>query len=233
MIPLVTIDGPSGVGKSTLVCRLAKKLGWHFLNSGSLYRLLAYEALNKQVDLHDETQLVALLPDLAIRFELADADSTTSPIRFFLNNIDVTREIAMEACTMASSKIATLPKVRTALLGKQRDFWRAPGLIAEGRDMGTVVFPTAPLKIFLQASPEARAKRRANQLKQMAIDVSIDTLSRDIAERDARDKARKTAPLKPAADAEVIDTTVLNPDEVLDYVLNKVSSMRWGSTCIE
>ena len=226
-IPLVTIDGPSGTGKSTLTYALTQRTGWHFLNSGGLYRLLAYQAKKGGIDTSNESQLVILAAHLDARFHLSHtypADSNT-PIHFILEGKDVTADIILPSCAATASQLATMPKIRKALLGKQRAFWVQPGLIAEGRDMGTVVFPEAPLKIFLDASPDIRAKRRAKQLKKISTNVSLSDISKEIAQRDTRDKTRKVAPLKPAEDAVIIDTTALDLQQVLACVLKEITHL--------
>ncbi len=204
--PVIAIDGPSGVGKGTLCQALAQHLGWHLLDSGSLYRLTALAAQKHDVPLDDETRLAALAASLDVRFETLPDQET----QVLLEGEDVTAAIRSEACGNAASRVAALPAVRAALLQRQRDFRRPPGLVADGRDMGTVVFPDAPVKIFLTASPTARAIRRYNQLREKGISVSLAALAKEIAERDARDAGRAIAPLRPASDAHVLDTTELS-----------------------
>jgi CMP/dCMP kinase len=207
---VVTIDGPSGSGKGTISRRLAARLGWHYLDSGALYRLTALAALRRGVDLDDAAAVTAVADALDVRFApAAEAE------RVYLNDVEVASELRTERVGEAASRVAALPTVRQALLRRQRDFARPPGLIADGRDMGTVVFPAAPLKVFLTASAEERAMRRHKQLKEKGIDVSLPDLSWDIAQRDARDATREVAPLRPAADARVIDSTGLTPEEVI------------------
>jgi len=213
-IPVITIDGPGGSGKGTIGLLLAKKLGWHFLDSGALYRILAFAALQQQIDLTNEPKIAALAEVIDIQFNRD----------IFLNGQCVTDSIRSENCGDAASKIAVYPAIRTALLDKQRAFCQPPGLVADGRDMGTVVFPRAFVKLFLEASVEERAKRRYFQLKDKEQSVTLQSLLEEIAARDARDKSRVTAPLKPAEDAVVIDTTGLGIEEVFDRVMAEVKS---------
>ena len=213
--PVVTIDGPSGSGKGTVGRLLALKLGWHYLDSGALYRLVALAALRRHLDLRDAAGLAAVAASLDVRFAPAAAGD-----RVYLEGDDVSVELRTERAGDAASKVAAIPEVRTVLLGRQRDFAVAPGLVTDGRDMGTVVFPDALLKVVLTASAEARAMRRHKQLKEKGIDVSLPDLSWDIAQRDARDANRTVAPFKPAPDAQVIDSTSLAPEEVVAHILN-------------
>jgi cytidylate kinase len=205
-VPVIAVDGPSGVGKGTLCQALAQHLGWHLLDSGSLYRLTALAAQKHGIPLDDETRIAALATRLEVRFETFPGRET----QVLLEGEDVSAAIRSEACGNAASRVAALPAVRTALLQRQRDFRQSPGLVADGRDMGTVVFPDAPVKIFLTASPTARAIRRYNQLREKGISVSLAALAKEIAERDARDAGRAIAPLRPASDAHVLDTTELS-----------------------
>ncbi|HEX7237025.1 MAG TPA: (d)CMP kinase [Gammaproteobacteria bacterium] len=214
-VPVVTIDGPSGSGKGTIGRLLAQKLGWHYLDSGALYRLVALAALRRHVDFRDAAALAAAAATLDVRFAPAAAGE-----RVYLEGADVSSELRTERAGDAASKVAAVPEVRTALLERQRAFAVAPGLVADGRDMGTVVFPGARLKVVLTASAEARAMRRHKQLKEKGIDVSLPDLSWDIAQRDARDANRTVAPFKPAPDARVIDSTSLTPEEVVAHILN-------------
>lgn len=213
--PVVTIDGPSGSGKGTVGRLLALKLGWHYLDSGALYRLVALAALRRHLDLRDAAGLAAVAANLDVRFAPAAAGD-----RVYLEGDDVSLELRTERAGDAASKVAAVPEVRSVLLGRQRDFAVAPGLVTDGRDMGTVVFPDALLKVVLTASAEARAMRRHKQLKEKGIDVSLPDLSWDIAQRDARDANRTVAPFKPAPDAQVIDSTSLAPEEVVAHILN-------------
>jgi cytidylate kinase len=215
VVPVVTIDGPSGSGKGTIGRLLAHKLGWHYLDSGALYRLVALAALRRHLDFGDAAGLAAAAAGLDARFTAAAAGE-----RVYLEGADVSSELRTERAGDAASKVAAVPEVRTALLKRQRDFAVAPGLVADGRDMGTIVFPAALLKVVLTASAEARAMRRHKQLKEKGIDVSLPDLSWDIAQRDARDASRTVAPFKPAPDAQVIDSTSLAPEEVVAHILN-------------
>ena len=204
-IPVIAVDGPSGVGKGTLCQALAQHFGWHLLDSGSLYRVTALAAQKQAVHLDDEARLALVAARLEVRFETVPDQET----QVLLEGENVTAAIRSEACGNAASVVAALPAVRTALLQRQRDFRQPPGLVADGRDMGTVVFPDATVKLFLTASPAIRAIRRYKQLREKGINVSLAALEKDIAERDARDAGRAVAPLKPAADAQVVDTTEL------------------------
>jgi len=212
-IPVITVDGPGGSGKGTVTQMLAKKLGWHLLDSGALYRLTALAASRQGVALDDEPRLVGLAASLDVAFEPTPPGE---PVRVLLAGDDVTAEIRTEVCGDNASKVAVIQPVRDALLQRQRDFRVAPGLVSDGRDMGTVVFPDAPVKIFLTASAEERAQRRYSQLKDAGVNVSIDALLDEIRVRDERDINRSAAPLKPADDAQVIDSTGLSIEEVLD-----------------
>lgn len=211
--PVITIDGPSGSGKGTVAQRLAHELGWHYLDSGAIYRVLALAALQHQLSLEDEAALSQLAQELDLVFELTARDLTV-----WLEGQDVSLAIRSEEAGNAASKVAALPQVRAALLQRQRDFQKAPGLVTDGRDMGTVVFPQASFKVYLTASAEERARRRLKQLKEKGIDSNLSDLTKEIAERDIRDSERTVAPLKPADDALVIDSTALNIQAVLDKV---------------
>ena len=211
--PVLTIDGPSGTGKGTLGLALARELGWDFLDSGALYRLVGFLALKRGVPLDAATALQQLAASLPVEFR-PDPDGTV----ILLEGEVVTEAIRNEVIGDAASRVAAWPEVRAALLDRQREMRRPPGLVADGRDMGTVVFPDAPLKIFLTASPEARAERRYKQLKGKGNDVSLPALLEDIRARDERDARRATAPLVPAPDAEILDTTQLGIDDVTDRV---------------
>jgi cytidylate kinase len=204
-VPVITIDGPSGSGKGTVSRTLARELGFHFLDSGALYRLLAFAAQRRGIALDDEFALVALSGELDIRFP-ADGEGD----RVLLGGEDVSDAIRTEAAGGGASRVAALPAVREALLDRQRRFRLAPGLVADGRDMGTVVFPDANAKIFLTASAEERARRRFKQLKEKGISVVFESTLADIQVRDERDASRSVAPLRPAADAELVDTSELD-----------------------
>ncbi len=215
-IPVITIDGPGGSGKGTLSRLLAKRLGWHWLDSGAIYRLTALAALRNGVDLDDVPALVAQARRLDARFgESADGEASV-----LLGTDDVTAELRTEQAGEAASKIAACPEVREALLQRQRDFRQPPGLVADGRDMGTVVFPDARLKLFLTASIEERARRRYKQLKAQGFDISIDALFREISARDERDMNRPVSPLRPADDAVVVDCSTMTIDEMLETALD-------------
>jgi cytidylate kinase len=214
-VPVIAIDGPSGSGKGTLAVRVADRLDFHLLDSGALYRLTAYAALRDAVADNDANALVALVTRLTIEFQGAG-----DAVRVLLDGEDVTRAIRAEACGMAASRIAGLSAVGGALLAFQRAFRRAPGLVADGRDMGTVVFPDAALKIFLTASAAERAQRRYKQLKDKGFDVNLRALLEEIEARDQRDTLRTVAPLTVADDAIVIDSTALSIEQVQDQVLS-------------
>ncbi len=199
-VPVITIDGPSGSGKGTLGRALARELGWHFLDSGALYRLVALAALDRGIPLDDEPALANLARELDVHFDV-DSDAV------WLDGKPVGERLRTEEVGNAASKVAALPAVREALLDRQRAFRRPPGLVADGRDMGTVVFPDADLKFFVTASVEERARRRVEQLRQKGIEADFDAIAREIAERDRRDRERPIAPLRPAEDAILIDTT--------------------------
>ncbi len=205
-VPVVTIDGPGGAGKGTLAAAIAEERGWHLLDSGALYRIIAVVALRQSVSLSDAALLAAVCSELQIVF---GAGSVT------VNGDDLTDAIRTEDVGSAASVVAALPPVREAILTLQKAFRRAPGLVADGRDMGTVVFPDAPVKIFLDASAEARAERRYNQLKNKGLSVKLSTLLEQIQERDARDRERAVAPLRPAEDALIIDSSKMSIDAVV------------------
>jgi cytidylate kinase len=212
--PVLALDGPSGSGKGTVARNVARHLGWHLLDSGALYRLLGQAALDRGIDLDDALSLADAASALEVRFATESGDE-----RIWLHDREVSKELRTEAAGAAASRVAIHRPVRAALLGLQRGFRRAPGLVADGRDMGTVVFADAPLKVFLTASVEERARRRYNQLKGKGIDVSLAAVSKDIAARDRRDTERPVAPLKAAVDARIVDSTHLSPEEVTQLLL--------------
>uniref|UniRef100_UPI0030D97AA7 (d)CMP kinase n=1 Tax=Pseudomonas sp. RL_5y_Pfl2_69 TaxID=3088711 RepID=UPI0030D97AA7 len=218
--PVITIDGPSGSGKGTVAGILAKRLGWNLLDSGALYRLLAFAAGNHGVALDNEALLEKLAAHLDVQFVGA---TDGKPARIILEGDDVTHAIRSEAVAAGASKVAALPAVRDALLQRQRAFQELPGLVADGRDMGTVVFPDAPLKVFLTASAEERARRRYLQLKAKGDDVSLSGLLDEIRARDERDTQRAIAPLKPAADAIQLDSTELSIEQVLERIMSEIA----------
>jgi cytidylate kinase len=209
-VPVIAIDGPAASGKGTIAYNVATALGFHYLDSGSLYRLVALHALERGIPPDDADRLTALAPELDISFRQG---------RAMLGGHDVADALRTEDVSALASRIAVHPGLRRALMDRQRAFRMPPGLVAEGRDMGTVVFPDAQLKVFLTASAGQRAERRHKQLITKGISVTIDSLLRDIRERDARDSTRAAAPLVPAPDAVVLDTTDLSIAEVTDAVL--------------
>mgnify|MGYP003452303639 FL=1 len=217
-IPVITIDGPGGSGKGTVAGLLARQLGWQLLDSGALYRLLAFAARNHAIDLVNESALKTLAAHLDVQFIAQEGGQ-----RIILEGEEVTDLIRTEQVGDGASQVAALPCVREALLQRQRDFLEAPGLIADGRDMGTVVFPQAPLKIFLTAGAEERARRRFLQLKAKGEDVNLASLLEEIRVRDARDTQRSVAPLIPADDAIVLDSTELSIEQVLERILSEVA----------
>lgn len=218
-VPVLTIDGPSGSGKGTISRLVADRLGWHLLDSGALYRSVGYAAIVAGVDLSDPEAMTRIAETTKITFRDPKDGGET---RVYVNSHDSTDELRTESTGAVASAIAAIPAVRTALLDKQHSFRRAPGLVADGRDMGTVIFPDAATKVFLTASAEERAKRRYKQLKEKGLAVTISALLREIEARDARDAARPVAPLKPATDAVLIDSTGMPVDVVVAKVLSLV-----------
>ncbi len=217
-VPVLTIDGPSGSGKGTVSRAAAKALGWHLLDSGALYRLVALAARRAGTPLDD----AAALAGVAKRFDIAFDSGPDGEEIVRLGGQEVTRDIRTEEAGNDASKVASLPQVRAALLERQRRFAVSPGLVADGRDMGTVVFPRAPVKIFLTASPEERALRRHKQLKEKGVAATLAALSLEIAERDRRDISRSVSPLVASADAVLLDTTGMSVDAVVERVLGVV-----------
>ena len=215
-IPVITIDGPSGAGKGTVARIVAEKLGWHLLDSGAIYRVLAVATQHHQLGVEDEDALIPMAAHLDVQFDI----SSDGEGKILLEGEDVTDSIRTEEIGELASKVAAYPRVREALLRRQRAFKLAPGLVADGRDMGTVVFDDAPVKIFLTASAEERARRRFNQLKEKGIDVNIGRLLDDICQRDERDKNRKVAPLIPAEGALIIDSTDVSVKDVVSEILS-------------
>lgn len=212
--PVITIDGPGGSGKGTVASRLAKQLGWHFLDSGALYRLVALAVLAECGDQSvDDSSIGQIARNLDADFQYRDG-----AVVILLNGQEVGDQLRTEAVGNMASIVAAIPQVRSALVDRQRAFQRPPGLVADGRDMGTVIFPDAPLKVFLTASAEERAKRRYKQLKEKGENVNLSRLFREIEERDERDRKRSVAPLRPASDAIVIDSTELSVPEVLGII---------------
>ncbi|MEE8365112.1 MAG: (d)CMP kinase [Gammaproteobacteria bacterium] len=214
---IIAIDGPSGSGKGSLAVQLAGKLNFHLLDSGAIYRLAALKALQDGIDLEQESEVVTSLVDLNIRFEIGDELSIP-----YLNDTDVSEQIRLESSGEAASVIARYPGVRKQLLAWQREFFRPPGLVADGRDMGTVVFPDARFKFFLHASVEIRALRRYKQLISMELSANIDRLRADISERDERDQNRAESPLIPATDAIIVDSSLLDLEQVVDLVMSHI-----------
>lgn len=219
LVPVIAVDGPGGAGKGELCIRLSRKYGFSLLDSGAIYRVLAYAALKKGIALDDTVSLVALAKSLNLEFK-----EENNAVAIILDNENVSKFIRNEETGSAASKVAVISEVRAALLQRQRDFRLAPGLVADGRDMGTVVFPDAQAKIFLDASAEERARRRVLQLEGRGVKADYQKILGEIKERDDRDRNRATAPLKPAPDALVLDSTHLSIEEVVDTAVKFVES---------
>lgn len=215
VIPVLTIDGPSGSGKGTISRAVAERLGWHYLDSGAIYRAVGLAAAWEGIDLSDPNAVAACAARTEIRFE----SSGDGEPHVLVNRKDATHQLRMETAGAAASAIAAHPPVRAALVDLQHRFRRLPGLVADGRDMGTVIFPDARYKVFLTASAEERAKRRYKQLKEKGVSVNLKSLLHEIAARDERDAGRAVAPLKPASDAVVLDSTGMPITEVIERVL--------------
>lgn len=219
IIPVITVDGPSGVGKGTTASLLSNHLGWHLLDSGAIYRALALKVLNTDAETSDIETLVELAKNLDLKFESIIGE----PTLVYLDGECVNHDLRQESCGNIASIVAVIPEVRAALLQRQKDFRVAPGLVADGRDMGTVVFTDAQIKIYLTASAQERAKRRYKQLKIKGVDANIRALEKEIGARDARDSNRKVSPLVPADDAIVIDTSDLSINEVFQYCIEIIN----------
>lgn len=214
---VITIDGPSGSGKGSLALRVARTLGFHILDSGAIYRLAALKALREKVNLQDESQVLKAIAGMQIHFEAGE--ELTTP---FLDGVNVAQEIRSEKAGEAASIVAAYPSIRQHLLCMQRDFFKPPGLVADGRDMGTEVFPEAKIKIFLNASAEIRAKRRYNQLITMGLSANIADLLKEIEARDERDRNRSVSPLLPASDALIVDSSLMDRDQVFDLIMDHI-----------
>lgn len=215
-VPVLTIDGPSGAGKGTASRLIAKKLGWNYLDSGSIYRALAVAVLKNSVDLNDKEKIIDIASGLKLGFECGDE------LIVKLDAEDITSQLGLETTGATASIVAAIPEVRAVLLQKQKDFRQAPGLVADGRDMGTVVFPDAQTKVFLTASAEKRAERRYKQLIEKGFDVNLTQIISDIEERDRRDTERKAAPLSMASDAHLIDSSDMGINAVIEAILNLI-----------
>ncbi len=215
-IPVIAIDGPSASGKGTVAQGVARELGFHYLDSGALYRLVALAAQKRGVALDDEEALAKLAQSLPVEYQDEE---------ILMDGMRVTDEIRSEMCAAGASKVAAFPKVRQALLKRQRAFRKPPGLVAEGRDMSSTVFPDARLKVFLTASTEARAERRYKQLMEKGMYASISTLLQEIKERDARDRERPVAPLRQDAGAGLLDTTALSIEDAVDEVISRYRAL--------
>ena len=221
-VPVITIDGPSGSGKGTIAQLLAKSLSWHFLDSGALYRAVAWSVLDAKIDSNDHSALQEIISRINIDMEVSDISNDA---KIYVNDHEVTEEIRSEACSQMASITSAIPFVRAALMDYQRAFRQLPGLVTDGRDMGTVVFPDAILKFYVTASLDERANRRYNQLKQKGNHVSLASIHRELFVRDERDTNRAIAPAKPADDVILIDTTQMSIDAVLQFALTHVRAV--------
>ena len=222
-IPIITVDGPGGAGKGTVSLLVANELKWNLLDSGAIYRSLAYYAVQKEIDLQNEDALENFALNLPVKFVKANLDSPYQDI--YLDDEMITTEIRTEEYGKISSKIAKLPKIREALLTAQRNFAQLPGLVADGRDMGTVVFPEAKIKFFLEASIEERAKRRYMQLKADGLDVNLATIIEEVSLRDKQDRERVASPMKPAEGAIIVDTTNIGIEEVFATLMDEIKKV--------
>ncbi len=214
MIPVLTIDGPSGAGKGTVSRVIAKQLGWHYLDSGSIYRALSIACLQQKIDLNNPKEVIKIAATIQLEFK------GDNELKVKLNGIDISKQIGLETTANTASIVAAIPEVRTILLQKQRAFQQPPGLVADGRDMGTVVFLTAEHKVYLTASAEIRAKRRYKQLIKKGIDANLTKIINEIQARDKRDTERKTAPLAKATNALYLDSSDLSATQVIEKILN-------------
>jgi cytidylate kinase len=219
--PVICLDGPAGVGKGTICLAVAGKLGWHILDSGSLYRITALQVSRQFPDSNVDSLKELQLFDIAVNLSVSYVEENNDLV-IYLDGENITKLIRTEDMGVKASKVAAIPVVRDALLERQRAFLQAPGLVADGRDMGTVVFPDAPLKIYLTATPEERAQRRYKQLKEKGVSVNMASLVEELRQRDERDMNRPTAPLKPASDAIIVDTTSIDIQQVTEQVMSWV-----------
>ena len=215
VVPVITIDGPAGSGKGAVARQLAEMMGYHYLDSGALYRILVYSSQQKHIEENDTNALVELCQHMSVHFKIMSAEEN---VRTYLNNQDVSDQLRTEECATRASQLATYPQVRSALLEKQLEFRKPPGLVAEGRDMGTIVFPDAKSKVFLTASTHERARRRQKQLMKQGISASLDRLLQEIEARDSRDENRVISPLRPATDAALVDSTNLSIEQVVQRI---------------
>lgn len=220
LAPVITIDGPSGSGKGTIAQCVAKTLGWHYLDSGALYRAFAWSVIYNKIDLNDHAALQALLKHISIDMRVSKQGEIAE---IFYDHQNITEEIRSETCGQMASKCSAIPFVREALLNQQRSMRKPPGLVTDGRDMGTVVFPDATIKFYFQANVHVRAERRYHQLKEKGKHVNLRDIERELQVRDERDANRPVSPTKPAPDAILIDTTQLSADEVLQLVLSHIA----------